>query len=157
MIKPLLIIMTAVLAVAVFSLTANAQSQKMYSYTDENGTVVFTDKKPENRDVASQAIPPGPPPQGGNPYAQPEPGDSVDAPSAAQERRNEIAQNRQQSREVQAQRQAQCAEWAREVARLEPNRRVFYTNEAGETVRMDDVERVNKVAQLKRQIAANCR
>jgi len=157
MTKPLIITMTAVLAAAIFSLPVEAQSTKMYSYTDENGTVVFTDKKPENRDVASQAIPPGPPPQGGNPYAQPEPGDAVDAPSAAQARRNEIAQNRQQSREAQAQREAQCDALAKEVARLEPNRRVFYTNDAGETVRMDDVERVNKVAQLKQQIAANCR
>jgi hypothetical protein len=152
--KLLTLLATAVFAVVIFPSLADAQSETMYSYTDENGTVVFTDKKPPGRDVASQSIPPGPPPQGGNPYAQPEPDLEL---SAAQERRDEIAQNRLQSREAQAQRQVQCAAWAKEVARLEPNRRVFYTNDAGETVRMDDVERVNKVADLKRQIAANCR
>ena len=51
---------------------------------------------------------------------------------------------------------AQCAAWQAEVDRLEPNRRVFFTNEQGETERMDDVERTNKVAELKSQIARNC-
>ena len=78
-------------------------------------------------------------------------------PSAADLRREEIAQNKQQSRETQAINQAQCAAWQAEVDRLEPNRRVFYTNDKGETERMDDVERVNKVADLKGKIAANCR
>ena len=41
--------------------------------------------------------------------------------------------------------------------RLEPNRRVFFTNEQGETERMDDVARTNRVAELKAQIAKNCR
>ena len=39
-----------------------AQNGKMYSYVDENGTVVFTDKKPVDRDVSAQAVPAGPPP-----------------------------------------------------------------------------------------------
>jgi hypothetical protein len=154
MIKPL-IFLAIVFFAAVISLTsASAQSNRMYSYTDENGTVVFTDKKPEDRNVAPQAIPQGPPPQGGNPYAQA----AVEAqPSAGQARREEIVQGRQQARDAKAELEAQCAEWQAEVDRLEPHRRVFYTDENGETVRMDDVERVNRVAELKRQIAADCR
>ena len=154
MIKPL-IFLTTVFIVTVISLSsASAQSTQMYSYTDENGTVVFTDKKPEDRNVAPQSIPSGPQPQGGNPYAE---ALTESQPSAAQERREEIVQGRQQARDDQAQREAQCAEWQAEVDRLEPHRRVFYTDENGETVRMDDVERVNRVAELKRQIAADCR
>lgn len=131
-----------------------AQNGKMYSYVDENGTVVFTDKKPVDRDVSAQAVPAGPPPTGGNPYAQP----SEDPPSsAAQQQREAIAQKSEQSRMAQAEAQAQCAAWQEEVDRLEPHRRVFYTDENGETVRMDDVERTNRVAELKAQIAASCR
>ena len=37
-----------------------------------------------------------------------------------------------------------------------PTGAVFYTNEQGETERMDDVDRTDKVAQLKNQIAKNC-
>jgi hypothetical protein len=33
---------------------------------------------------------------------------------------------------------------------------VFFTNEAGETERMDDVERTNQVAEARAFIEANC-
>jgi hypothetical protein len=130
-----------------------AQNGKMYSYVDENGTVVFTDKKPVDRDVSAQAVPAGPPPTGGNPYAQAVEGQQL---SAAQQQRAEIAQKSEDSRVTRAESQAQCAAWQEEVDRLEPHRRVFYTDEKGETVRMDDVERTNRVAELKAQIAASC-
>ena len=42
--------------------------------------------------------------------------------------------------------------------RRAPETRIIpYTDENGETVRMDDVERTNRVAELKAQIAASCR
>ena len=130
-----------------------AQNGKMYSYVDENGTVVFTDKKPVDRDVSAQAVPAGPPPTGGNPYAQAE----GDQPlSAAEQQRAEISQRSEEARVARAEVQAQCAALQEEVDRLEPHRRVFYTDENGETVRMDDVERTNRVAELKAQIAASC-
>ena len=66
------------------------------------------------------------------------------------------AQKKRDARESATQRDAECAAWQAEVDRLEPNRRVFFTNEAGETERMDDVERVNRVAELKQQIATHC-
>ncbi len=77
--------------------------------------------------------------------------------SVAEQRREEIASNKQEARAKQAQNDAQCAAWQSEVDRLEPNRRVFFTNEQGETERMDDVQRVNQVAALKQKIAANCK
>lgn len=153
--KARLIVSIAAFAVAFSMFSAQAQNGKMYSYTDENGTVVFTDQRPPDPNVKAQPVPAGPPPQGGNPYAQ---ADAPAAePSAGQQRREEITQNRQQAREQQAQNEAQCAAWQSEVETLEPHRRHFYTNEQGETVRMDDVERANRVAELKRQIEANCR
>lgn len=147
------LVVLAVLASGLYAYSAQAQNGKMYSYVDENGTVVFTDKKPVDRDVSEQAVPAGPPPTGGNPYAQP-----AEQPqaSAAQQQRDAIAQKNEQSRVARADVQAQCAAWQDEVDRLEPHRRVFYTDENGETVRMDDVERTNRVAELKAQIAASC-
>ncbi len=153
MIQHRFLLIIALLAGGFVAPGAEAQSKQMYSYTDENGTVVFTDRKPADRDVSSQSIPDGPPKQGGNPYASATEGAE---PSAAQQKREELALNTQQAREAQAQVQAQCAEWQSEVDRLEPHRRVFYTDENGETVRMDDVERTNRVAELKAQIGANC-
>lgn len=154
MMKTIQLIAIAAVTACIFTLSADAQTKKMYSYTDENGTVVFTDQPPEGREVQSQAVPAGPPPQGANPYA--DAGQQTE-PSAAQLRREEIANNRQQARTQQAENEAQCAAWQAEVETLEPHRRHFYTNEEGETERMDDVERVNRVAELKEKIAANCK
>ena len=65
---------------------------------------------------------------------------AADAPNYAEQRRQEIAQQKREARESGAQREAECAAWQAEVDRLEPNRRVFFTNEAGETERMDQVQ-----------------
>ena len=157
MIKTTLKFSVFVLLAGFFVFSAAAQERTMYSYTDENGTVVFTDKRPQGQDYQKQAIPAGPPPQGGNPYAQAAQAEpSSQEPSAGQLRREEITANRRAAREEQAQREAQCTAWQAEVDNLEPHRRHFYTNDEGETVRMDDVERVNRVAELKEKIASNC-
>jgi len=137
-----------------FFMTAYAvvQAQTMYSWTDENGVVHFSDVQPEGQQVQEQAIPQDKPSAAPNPYATP-----ADAgPSAADQRRAEIAQKNQQAQADRAMKAAQCPGWESEVARLEPNRRVFFTNDQGETERMDDVERTNRVAELKSLIAQNC-
>ena len=145
--------MLAVLLLAVSAWAiSSAQEKTMYSYTDENGTIVYTDRKPPGQDAEKTEIPKGPPMQGGNPYAAPE----VSAPTAAQQQREEISQQRQLAREQQAELEAKCKAWREEVEHLEPNRRVFYQNEQGETVRMDDVKRADRVAELKETIAEYC-
>jgi hypothetical protein len=131
---------------------AQAQDKKMYSWTDENGTVHFSETQPEGQDVREQSIPQGAPPATNNPYQD------VDAgPSYAQQRRDEIAQKSEDAQANKAVKDIECTAWQTEVDRLEPNRRVFYTNDEGETVRMDDVERTNRVANLKSEIAKNCK
>lgn len=153
MIKSRLFAAIAVFAACFLAVSASAQNGKMYKYTDENGTVVFTEKPPADRNIQSEAIPPGPPPQGGNPYAQ---AGADSEMSAGQAKREEIARQGEQSRTQRAQMEAQCAAWQSEVDRLEPHRRQYFTNEEGETERMDDEKRVAQVAGLKQKIAANC-
>ena len=141
-------------ALLCLSVTANGQAQDrtMYSWTDENGTVHFSESKPDGQDALEQSIPQGAPPATNNPYQD------VDAgPSYAQQRRDEIAQKSGEAQANKAVKDMECTAWQAEVDRLEPNRRVFYTNDEGETERMDDVERTNRVANLKSQIAKNCR
>jgi hypothetical protein len=147
-------ICTVFVAVFCLFITAYAQAQdkKMYSWTDENGTVHFSEARPEGQDVQEQSIPQGAPPASDNPYQD------VDAgPSAAQQRREEIAQKSEEAQVNNAVKDVQCTSWQAEVDRLEPNRRVFYTNDQGETERMDDVERTSRVAELRSQIARNCK
>mgnify|MGYP001821254726 FL=1 len=128
-----------------------AQEMKMYQWTDEDGVVHFSDTAPAGMDVPATDIPMDEAPAGANPYE-----DVASEPSAAQQQREEIARQSEQNRAEQANLDSRCAAWRAEVERLEPNRRVFYTNEEGETERMDDVARTERVAELRAQIAENC-
>ena len=128
-----------------------AQEMKMYQWTDEDGVVHFSDTAPAGMDVPATDIPLDEAPAGANPYEE-----VASEPSAAQQQREEIARQSEQNRAEQANLDSRCAAWRAEVERLEPNRRVFYTNEEGETERMDDVARTDRVAELRAQIAENC-
>ena len=129
-----------------------AQDKKMYQWTDENGTVHFSETRPEGQNVQEKSIPQGAAPSGSNPYQE-----SNTGPSAAQQRRDEIARKNDQAQVDKAVKIRECSSWQAEMDRLEPNRRVFFTNDQGETERMDDVARTNRVAELKSQIARNCK
>jgi hypothetical protein len=147
-------ICTFFVALLCLFITVNSQAQdkKMYSWTDENGTMHFSETRPEGQDVREQNIPQDTPATADNPYQDVDTG-----PSYAQQRRDEIAQKGADAQVNDAVNDMECSAWQAEVARLEPNRRVFSTNDQGETVRMDDVERTNRVAELKSQIARNCK
>jgi hypothetical protein len=130
-------------------------AQQMYKWTDENGVVHFSDTPPPGEEVGAQDLPPGQTPgaQSGS-YAADSQADQQ--PSVAQQRREEIARKSEEAAREARQRESQCAAMQDRLAAIEPHRRVFYTNEAGETVRMDDEERVAEVARVKRFIEDNC-
>jgi hypothetical protein len=147
------VILTAVVLAALVSAgQADAQGKKMYRWTDEDGVVHYSDTPPDNREAEVSDLPSAEAKTAASPYGQP-----ADGPSVAERRREEIARSHDQAREEQARMQAQCEAWRAEVARLEPHRRVYFTNEEGETERMDDIERTNRVAELKAQIEQDCR
>jgi len=144
---------TCLLCIAIASTSVVcAQEKQMYKWTDENGVVHFSEMAPEGMDVQPQGLPGDTAPAAASPY--PEAGAG---PSAAQQRREEIARHSEQARVERANLERQCAAWQAEVERLEPSRNVYQTNARGETERMDDVVRTNRVAELKGQIAKNCR
>jgi len=131
---------------------AGAQDGTMYRWTDENGVVHFSDVAPPGQDVQPQSLPSAAPPGSVSPETEP-----AEAASAAQQRREEIARKADEAAAQQELNQAQCAGWRGELERLEPNRRVYSTNEQGETERMDDVVRTDRVAELHDLIGENCR
>jgi len=133
--------------------SAFGQSKQMYSWTDENGVVHFTDERPAGQEVTVHDITDSEPSTVASPSQQV---DVANEPSLAQQRRDEIAQRRQEIQAEAAVNDAECAAKRAEVAELEPHRRVFFTNEEGETERMDDVERTNRVAEAKAFIEKNC-
>ena len=152
--KVFLLLATIIISCLCIVATASAQSRHMYSWTDENGVVHFTDERPAGKEVSVIDIPDSEPPAAASPAL---PTDEANEPSLAQQRRDEIAQKRQENREQAAVLEAECAAKRAEVERLEPHRRVFFTNEEGETERMDDVERTNEAAEARAFIEANCK
>jgi len=151
--KVFLLLATIIISCLCIATTASAQSKQMYSWTDENGVVHFTDERPAGQEVSVIDIPDSEPSAEASPAV---PTDEANEPSLAQQRRDEIATRRQENREQAAVLEAECAARRAEVERLEPHRRVFFTNEEGETERMDDVERTNQVAEARAFIEANC-
>ena len=139
----------ALLAMA--ALPAGVGAAQVYTWTDEDGVVHFSDREPMGQDVQVEDLPDEAPPAGPSPYA-----DTQSGPNAAQQRREDIETKARESQAQQVETDRNCQAWQAEVDRLEPNRRVFYTNEQGETERMDDVARTDRVAELKSLIAQNC-
>jgi hypothetical protein len=141
------------LFLAGFASGAAAQAQQMYQWTDEDGVVHFSQTPPPNEVAEQTVVPKGAEKMGQAPV---EGATATDMPSAAQQKRENLARKRDQAQADAAIRDAACAAKRAEVARLEPNRRVFYTDANGETVRMDDEARVAQVAAAKRYIQENC-
>jgi len=145
----------------------SAAATDVYTWTDENGIVHYSDAPPDaaetekiNIDDAYRPGTAGVDPS--SPYSEqsaPEGGDAaaVDpTPSYAQQRREQLASERQERREAKAQIDQMCTRHRQRLAQVEPARRVFYTNEEGESVRMDDSERIGLVEESKEFIAKNC-
>ena len=145
-------VISALLPIACL-LSVPVWAQQMYKWTDENGVVHFSETPPQGQDAEVSNIPEGAQPMGQAPMSESTPGDMH---SVAQERRDELARQRDQAQAEAAIRDAECAAKRAEVARLEPNRRVFYEDASGETVRMDDQVRVDRVAAAKKFIQENC-
>ena len=154
--------------------SVSAQGTKLYTWTDENGVVHYVDTPPDNPKAVSIDAPEAYRPGSADAYPQ-ENADEVNAmdmpaddsaPNAdssengaasyADQKREQMAQKREAHRQAQAQRNQRCAQARAQVATLEPSRRVFFTNDQGETERMDDVRRVRMVEEAKSQMAQYC-
>lgn len=137
--------------------------KQMFRWTDENGVVHFSDQRPSGQDVSVIDIPDSGEQQSSSNMPPPGEVPAVDQSgstsnlSPADQRREEMDKRREEILAAREENQKACSEALSEVARLEPNRRVYFTNEQGEVERMDDVVRTDTVAELKAFIAANCK
>jgi len=143
-------------------------AQEVYTWTDQDGVTHYSDVPPETGSSqqmqVEQAYRPGS--TGAYPSADATPdgaSDGIDEilgespQTAADQRREQIAEAREKRREEEAAAAQLCPKYRQRLEQMEPSRRVFYTNEQGEQVRMDDEERVAMVEEAKEYIAKNCR
>lgn len=145
----------------------NLMATEVYTWTDENGVVHFSDSRPQSGESQTLQLEEAYRP--GTTGAYPVKGEEATAPtaaaadgaeektlSAAEERRQNLARERNERRAAKEENDLLCQQHRQRVEQLEPHRRVFYTDENGKTARMDDVERVNAVQESKDFIAKNC-
>ena len=140
-----------------------AWGTEVYTWTDEEGTVHFSDSpRPSG---AMDVIEVDEIPRPGTADAYDDPGEDAAAAaeetgetvnSAAQQRREEIARVGAERKEAQVETDRLCALHRQRLEQMEPARRVFYVNEAGESVRMDDDQRMGLIDESKAFLAANC-
>ena len=149
------------------SWVAPAFGTEVYSWTDENGVVHFSDSPDPSRAMEIIEVEEIYSPGTTGAYASPDQADALpaadspDAPgeapvSMAQQKREEMARERAERKELQAQTDRLCALHRQRLEQMEPARRVFYTNEQGESVRMDDDERVGLIDESRAFLAENC-
>lgn len=150
-------IITAVfIAITVALAPLPTAAEEVYRWVDENGVVHFGDRAPEKGDAEKVAIQPSsgagsaPVADPASPYAQPT------QPSYAQKLRDERAALMKEKAEK-AEITSEICQQARDViAQLEPSPRVNVTHEDGTVTRMDDNDRLEKLAEAKAFVSENC-
>ena len=159
------------LAIAFGLLGTAAGAAEVYTWTDENGVLHYSDTpradgemdtldveeiyRPGSTDAYSApAVPAEPTAAAGTEATSDAP---TEAPrSAAQQRREQIASDRAERLEQQQETERLCQRHRQRLEQMEPARRVFYTNEQGEEVRMDDDQRIGLIEESRAFLAANC-
>jgi len=146
-----------------------ALAAEVYTWTDADGVVHFSDAPRESGESATLQLEEIYRPGSADAYAEPEavPADTAaevseapapgPAPSAAQQRREQISRERAERQQQAAEAERLCALHRQRLEQMEPARRVFYTNEQGESVRMDDEQRMGLIDESKQYLADNCR
>ena len=146
---------------------SSAAATEVYTWTDQDGIVHYSDTPLSNaasqkievegadRPGTSGADPASAAPTAGAAVSSQTP-DGESPQSAAQQRREQIAENREERREAKAENDQLCAKHRQRLEQVEPARRVFYTDEKGESIRMDDDRRMELIKEDKDFIAKNC-
>jgi hypothetical protein len=147
--------------------TAPARGSEVYTWTDENGVVHYSDAPSADKAAKIVEVEEGSRPESGDadPYpaeADSPPAEDLDsepddtAMTPAQQKREKLARERAERREEQAETERLCTLHRQRLERMEPARRIFHTNEQGESVRLDDDRRLELIDESRDFLADNC-
>jgi hypothetical protein len=160
LLAPAITRLTLVAGVAV-AFSSVVTATEVHKWVDENGVVHFSDTKPmsvETQTVEmhdsgySQASKSTPLQQAPDSQAS----DGEPQLSAAQARREEMARKREERKKAAAEAEYLCARHGQRLEQMEPARRVYYTGENGQQVRMDDDRRIELIEESKAFLSENC-
>ena len=152
-------ILAAWMAVVIAALQP-ASATEIYTWVDENGVPHFSDTRPMGAGVETLTIRESRQLQAASPDSG-STGDTAtgtgDTPlTAAQQRRQHIANERRAQQDEREQVEQICTRHRDRLAKMEPTTRVYFTDEKGETVRLDDEQRVFMIEESKNYLAENC-
>lgn len=169
----IVVLLTCMTTLLVSAMGGSAVAREVYSWTDANGVVHYGDVSPDGQ--KARIIKLGETHRPTTTGAYPNLGDTQPDPasdaviegdadrqetspvqSAADARREKIARYRKERREAQEKMGRKCKRHLERLANIEPHRRVFYRDESGESVRMDDNQRIALVEESRDFIAKNC-
>ncbi len=150
---------------------SGAAVAQVYTWTDENGVVHYSDTpnaagtsqeiadteiyRPGSSDAYPTPTPPAPAADSGGGMPPDEAPAEPDLSPAAQVRAD-IAEKAAERREKQAETERLCALNRQRLEQMQPARRVMYTDAEGNEVRMDDDQRVALIEESEAYIKANC-
>jgi len=129
--------------------------REIHVWTDENGVRYYAEIPPANTETETVKTDPAPPQHTAD-AASVAAATSKDNPSAAERERSAIAEARRKQQELQVDIAAQCARHQKRLDQMLPARRVYYRDENGNEVRMDDVQRVTLIEESRQFVSKNC-
>lgn len=156
------------------ALAGPAGAAEVYKWVDQDGVVHFSDVKPRQDSADTLELQEAYKPGTTGAYSAPteaaeteisEDADGLaDQPeqapepqlTRAQQIRQDMERDRQRRKEEKAANDFLCDLHRKRLEEMEPARRVYYTNEAGESVRMDDGERVALIQESNLFVDRNC-
>ena len=150
------ILVAVLFATLALSTTTVLAEETIYRWVDKDGVVHFGNRPEGHEEAEIVDIKATPDLES---QANPEPSSVYSAntePTYAQKLREERAQSRKVAAEKQKEMDLLCKNNRERVATLEPVTRVMYTQEDGSVIRMDDNDRLEKLAESKAFIAENC-
>lgn len=166
-------LLTCLVPLLAIAMGGSVAAKEIFSWTDENGILHYSDMLP--RGQKAQIVEVEKTYRNSTSQADATPGDTqpdTDIDSAIEDltdgeetseplsladaKREQMARHRKERREARAEDDRMCAKHRARLASVEPHRRVFYTDESGETVRMDDDKRISLVEESRDFLADNC-
>jgi hypothetical protein len=151
------ICVTALFATLALSSATALAGETVYRWVDKDGVVHFGNRPEGHADaeiVDVETKPAATSPEAST--EQPSVDETIPQPTHAQKLRDERAQGRKAAAEEKREMEVLCKNNRERVATLEPVTRVMYEQEDGSVVRMDDNDRLEKLAESKAFLAENC-
>jgi hypothetical protein len=135
-----------------FAWINSAAATEVYTWTDESGIVHYSDVPIDPQETQTITVDDANAPG----MASTAPPVQEAQPSVAQQRREQFEVDRKIRKEAQAIIDQLCAEHLKRLTKMEPARRIFYTDDKGEFIRLDDDQRMGLIEESKNYISKNC-